>query len=133
MAPPPSTKSELNTFLKDERIVAFINYALLIFILPTFGITGLLAFLSASFCEDKASDWIKSHYEFQKRTFWLAIGPILLTLFVIAFMAHNHINQPYLGSGLILLCLLYMAGRCIMGFNHLLYHRPYPNPKTWTV
>lgn len=131
MAPPPSTKAQLDGFLKDPRILPFINYALLAMMVMSLGLTGVLVLIICTFVEDKAPDWIKDHYEFQKRTFWLGIGPILLTAGTWMVLARV-LPQPVL-IALLMLTLILIIGRCIIGFNHLLYHRAYPNPKTWTV
>lgn len=130
-SPSPGTGKQIKAFLADPRIVPFINYALLLFMVMTVGMTGVLALIIATFAEDKAPDWIKSHYEFQRRTFWVGIGPILVTTLV--FMLFSHVAPQPVLMALIFVSLLVVVGRCIMGFNHLLYHRPYPNPKTWTV
>ena len=131
MAPPPSTKAQLDHFLKDPRIIVFINYALLMLMVMTLGMTGVLALVICTFVEDNAPDWIKRHYDFQKRTFWLGIVPILATAAAWIVFARI-LPQPVL-IALVLLSLFMIVGRCIMGFNHLLYHRAYPNPKSWTV
>ena len=133
MTTTPSTKAQLQGFLADPRIVPFLNYALLIFMLVSFGLTGVVVLIISTFAEEKAPEWIKSHYEFQKRTFWVGIGPVLITDAVTAFMARHGINQVNVVAALVILTLIFIVGRCVMGFNHLLYNRPYPNPKTWTI
>ncbi|MFT4076723.1 MAG: hypothetical protein QM647_14460 [Asticcacaulis sp.] len=123
-------------FLQDVRLVAFLNYALLLFTVMTFGLTALIAMLIANFAEDKGPDWIKTHYEFQKRTFWYGIGPVLASAVVYTFVQRHGITQPVITTvmlGLVLLTLAYTVGRAIMGFNHILHDRPIPNPKTWLV
>jgi uncharacterized membrane protein len=133
MAPPPSTKTQLDSFLKDPRIFPFFNYALLFFMVVTFGATGILALLIANFREDKAPDWIKTHYEFQKRTFWLSIVPILACAIAAIYLKGHGIQNQTVTFALVVLPLLYVAGRCITGFNHLLYNRAYPTPKGWMI
>jgi uncharacterized membrane protein len=126
-----TTGSQLKSFLADPRIVAFLNYALLIFMPLTYGLTGIVVLLISTFVEDKAADWIKTHYEFQKRTFWLGILPILAT--VIVTIRFAQVLPKPVTPALVILTLILVAGRCVMGFNHLFYNRAYPNPKTWTV
>ncbi len=123
--PAPTPQS----FLADPRMMPFLNYLLLFLMVLTFGMTGVLALLIASFREDDAPDWLKSHYEFQRRTFWLGVAPIIACLVVVTVLR----TQGILSLALVLVPLIYLSGRCVTGFNHLLYNRPYPNPKSWTV
>ena len=134
--PAETTLSGLKAFLADPRLTAYLNYLLILFTIMTFGLTALLAMLVANFAEDKAPDWIKGHYQFQKRTFWYGIGPVLLNAVAYTFVQKNHITAPVITTLMLLLllfCLGYTVGRAVMGFNHLLYFRPLPNPGTWLV
>lgn len=127
--PAPSPQS----FLTDPRKVLFLNYLLLFLMVLTCGLTGIIALLIASFREDDAPDWLKTHYEFQRRTFWLGVIP-LIACFAVGFALRiQGINNQILSLALVLIPLIYLTGRCVMGFNHLLYNRPYPNPKSWMV
>lgn len=123
--PAPTPQS----FLADPRKVPFLNYLLLFLMVLTFGMTGVIALLIASFREDDAPDWLKSHYAFQRRTFWLGVVPIIACLVAVTVLR----TQGILSLALVLVPLIYLSGRCVTGFNHLLYNRPYPNPKSWTV
>ncbi|MGN6422562.1 MAG: hypothetical protein ACTHLA_04540 [Asticcacaulis sp.] len=126
----------IKSFASDARLPAFLNYILIFFMVLTFGLTGVLALLMASFAEDKAPDWIKSHYQFQVRSFWFAIVPVVLSAALYTVVQKHGVTSPTVNIvmlGLVLICLGYTVGRAIMGFNHLLYFRPLPNPKTWLV
>ena len=123
--PAPTPQS----FLADPRKVPFLNYLLLFLMVLTFGMTGVIALLIASFREDDAPDWLKSHYAFQRRTFWLGVVPIIACLVAVTVLR----TQGILSLALVLVPLIYLSGRCVTGFNHLLYNRPDPNPKSWTV
>ena len=127
----PTTGAQLKAFLADPRIVPFVNYALLLFMLPSLGMTGVLVLIVATFTEDKAPDWIKTHYEFQKRTFWVGIGPTLIT--ALSSTVLRSVIPAAVAYAIMIVSLVFIVGRLVMGFNHLLYRRPYPNPKTWTV
>jgi uncharacterized membrane protein len=123
-------------FMNDARLVAFLNYALLMFTVMTFGLTSLIAMLIANFAEDKGPDWIRSHYEYQKRSFWYGIGPVLICAVAYTFVQRHGINNPVITTvmlGVVLLTLGYTVGRAIMGFNHIMHDRPIPNPKAWLV
>lgn len=135
MTAKPTAGSLLKTFLADVRLLAFLNYVLLFFTTMTFGLSAMIVMLIASFAEDKAPEWLKGHYEFQKRTFWYSILPVLLTAVLYTFTQRHAINGPitFVMLGFVLLCLAYTVGRAITGFNHLLYGRPVPNSKGWLV
>lgn len=129
------TGAELKAFVADPRLVAFFTYLLLFFTTMTFGLSALIVMLIANFVEDKAPEWLKGHYEFQKRTFWYSILPVLLTAVIYTFAQRHAVSAPVsaIMMGLVLLCLAYTVGRAIVGFNHLLYSRPIPNSKSWLV
>lgn len=125
--------SAAKSFFSDPRLILFINYLLLFLMVLSFGMTGVIVLLIATFLEDKAPDWLKSHYEFQKRTFWLGVIPLIACFFLAIILRGQGISHPILSLALVLVPLIYLAGRCAMGFNHLLYNRPYPAPKSWLV
>ena len=134
-APKGSTLSDLVGFLKDDRVVPVLNYALLFFMVMTVGFTGVLALIVANFAQDKAPDWIKGHYEFQVRTFWIAIMPVLLSSAFYLFVQRNHLTgvMAVVAVCSIVICLGYTAGRSVVGFNHVFNQRPYPKPAALVV
>lgn len=123
--------SAYQSFLADPRKMLFLNYLLLFLMVLTFGMTGVIAFLIASFREDDAPEWLKSHYAFQRRTFWLGVVPIIACFVAEIVLRGQGISNPIVSLVLVLIPLIYLTGRCVTGFNHLLYNRPYPNPKNW--
>lgn len=129
-APHTQKPNPFKAFLTDVRLVPILNYSLVFFMVLTMGISGIIALLVAKFAEDKAPDWIKTHYEFQKRTFWIGIVPVLL---VYVAMLRLHITSQQVMLALIAIPLIYTAGRAVMGFNHLFYERPVPNPKALLI
>ncbi|ESQ74361.1 hypothetical protein [Asticcacaulis sp. AC402] len=134
MTQPPAQTSELKTFLADGRGMAMLIYSLLFFMTLTLGLTGILALIIATFADsDKTPPWIKTHYQFQVRTFWIGIVPTFLTFFASQYLIKVVQVQPIYMFLVVMPVLAWVAGRCAMGFNHLLYRRPYPNPKSWLV
>ncbi len=131
--PSPQDKATLKSVINDPRAIPFLNYLLLFLMVMTLGATGILALLIATFREDNAADWLKSHYEFQKRTFWLGVGPVIACTALGIFLHRHGFDQQMVMFALVAIPLLYVTGRCITGFNHLLYSRAYPNPKGWMV
>lgn len=146
MTKPASTASQLATFLADGRGMAMLIYALLFFMVLTFGLTGILALILTTFADsDKTPDWIKSHYQFQARTFWIGIAPTLVMIIIfmlfmpaiIAGLVRAGISEEAVKISATFLTVMpvlgWVAARCVMGFNHLFHNRAYPNPKAWLV
>ncbi len=134
-AKPPVTNPKITATLKgvvaDARLVPMLNYLFLFLMVMFIGVTGIVALLVANFREDNAPDWLKSHYEFQKRTFWIGIGPTLAAYAIMMPILHLTDERAIL---LILAGpLAYTAGRAAFGFNHLFHGRPMPNPKAWII
>ncbi|MBW8882762.1 MAG: hypothetical protein JF615_15480 [Asticcacaulis sp.] len=138
----PAKTSQLATFLADGRGMAMLIYALLFFMMMSFGATGILALILTTFADsDTTPEWIRSHYRFQARTFWIGIVPTLLVMVlyltvVPALMASfgNNEGAKIAVTFLTVMPVLgWVAARCAMGFNHLFHSRPYPNPKAWLV
>ena len=144
--PVTTTRAQLAAFLADGRGMAMLIYALLFFMVLTMGVTGIVALILATFADsDKTPDWIRSHYQFQVRTFWIGIVPTLAIIFLfllvvpalIGALARIGVSVEVAKIAVTFLTVMpvlgWAAARCSMGFNHLLYHRPYPNPKAWLV
>ena len=133
-AKPPVTTNKITATLKgvvsDTRLVPMLNYLLVFVMVMTLGLSGILALLIANFREEKAPDWLKTHYEFQKRTFWIGIVPVLIVFFAVLRL---HLNDQRIMLVLLAIPLAYTAGRAVLGFNHLFYERPVPNPKAWII
>jgi uncharacterized membrane protein len=107
----------------DERQLAMIVYGayLLGLILWPLGVAGLvLAYVN----RDAAPDWLKTHYTFQIRTFWITF----LYFFLSAVLCVVLIGFPLLVATAVLFVV-----RCALGLNFLLKHEPYPRPETWTT
>ena len=131
-AKPPVSNPKITATLKgvvtDNRLVPMLNYFFIFLMVMTLGLSGILALLVANFREEKAPDWLKTHYEFQKRTFWIGIVPVLIVAFAILRL---HLSDERIVLVLLILPLAYTAGRAALGFNHLFHERPVPNPKAW--
>ena len=135
-AKPPATNkpikptATLKSIVTDNRLVPMFNYFLIFLMVMTLGLSGIFALLIANFREEKAADWLKTHYEFQKRTFWIGIVPVLLVFFALLRL---HLTDQRLMLVLLAIPLAYTAGRAVLGFNHLFYQRAIPNPKAWII
>lgn len=109
--------------LQDDKTLPGAVYALHIAGALT-GVTCLIGAVIAYVSRKDAPEWLASHYEFQIRTFWLAllfwIGAALLT--------------P-VGIGIFLLPAVgvWLVVRGVVGLSNLLKGQPYPTPKNWML
>ena len=83
---------------------------------------GIIGVIIAYVNRGDAPEWLKSHYQFQIRTFW--IGLVLMLLGVFFWM---------MGIGLLILVfwIVWLVMRCVKGMKYLDQHQPHPNPTTW--
>ncbi len=87
-----------------------------------FGVTGIIGVIMAYVNKADSPDCVKSHYQFQIRTFWISI------LFAIIGM----ITMPIMIGMLVFLGLLiWYIMRCVKGMKYLGQEEPVPDPKTW--
>lgn len=87
-----------------------------------FGITGVVGVVMAYINRGDAPDWLKTHYRFQIRTFWIGglymlIG-VLLSAFIVGYL-------------ILLFWLIWLIVRCAKGMKYLDRHEAYPAPAGW--
>lgn len=117
--PPPAAAAAAS----DDKTMPIVVYALY---LASFvaGVTVIIGVVLAYLNKDAAPDWIKSHYQFQIRTFWISLiaGVIALPLCMI-------------GIGFVLMAAIcvWFAVRSIVGLVKLNNGEAYPNPQTWMI
>jgi uncharacterized membrane protein len=116
-APPPTSATS------DERQMALIIYILYL-VACAAGITAIIGVVMAYVSRPTAPDWLKSHYTFQIRTFWIG----LLYFFVSGLLCF-----VLIGFALIVVAFVWYIVRCAMGLSRLLRNEPYPTPESWTV
>ena len=87
-------------------------------IAPIVGV--ILAYLH----REEASPWLRTHYQFQIRTFWIGL------LFFVISVVGSYITI-YLGWPLLLLTLIWSLIRCVKGLIAIFDGAPYDNPETW--
>jgi uncharacterized membrane protein len=84
--------------------------------------TSLIGVIMAYVNKDDASEWLKSHYRFQIRTFWIGI-----LYFIIGF-----ITVPiFIGFAIWGFTVIWLAVRCVKGLKFLDAKQAHPNPTTW--
>ena len=122
MPPPTAPTPPPAAAASDERQIALAIYIL--YLIPfAFGVTHLVGLVLAYVNRDTAPDWLKSHYSFQIRTFWLG-----LLYFVIACIS----CLLLIGFVLVPLVIIWFIIRCALGLNHLMKNQAYPTPESWT-
>ena len=102
--------------------------ALIVYIcyLATFvvGVSGVVGLVLAYINRDTAADWLKSHYTFQIRTFWIGLAFSFVS-FVLCFLL--------IGFPLLFATFVWFVVRCALGIDKLLKREAYPNPASWIV
>lgn len=71
---------------------------------------------------EEAPDWLKTHYEFQIRTFWIMI------LYAIVC---GLLNLVVIGALLFIVPVIWWIVRCVNGLKYVSERAPYPNPQGW--
>ena len=99
------------------RIIYFLYLASILI-----GITAIAGLIMAYVNRDDAVDWLKSHYQFQIRTFW--IGAMYLFIGVL-------LSQFIIGLLVLLFFLLWLIVRCARGIKYLDRREAYPDPAGW--
>jgi uncharacterized membrane protein len=86
------------------------------------GLTTLIGVVMAYIYQDDAPDWLKTHYRFQIRTFWImllyAIICGLLTFLLIGVL-------------LFVVLAVWWIIRCVKGLKYLDQRVAYPKPDGW--
>lgn len=116
--------SDQSTSLVDPKAGSTANIIYILYLASlVVGITGLIGLVMAYLNQSQGPDWVRTHYRFQIRTFWIgllvAIVGGLTTIIIIGWL-------------IILLLLIWWIIRCVKGMQYLGRQQPHPNPTTWT-
>jgi len=87
-----------------------------------FGITGIVGVVMAYINKDDAPAWLKTHYQFQIRTFW--IGALYIFLGSI-------LSLILIGYFVILFWVVWLIIRSVKGIKALDAEIALENPKSW--
>jgi uncharacterized membrane protein len=87
-----------------------------------FGITGIIGVIIAYVNKTDAPEWLKSHYQFQIRTFW--IGALYLFFGTI-------LSMVIIGWFVLLFWVVWLIVRCVKGIKSLDSKVPHPDPTGW--
>jgi uncharacterized membrane protein len=86
------------------------------------GVTSIIGVVIAYINKSEAPEWLRSHYQFQIRTFWIA----LLFSFIGALT-----TAILIGLVILLFTLVWFIIRCIKGLQSLDKKEAHPDPTTW--
>ncbi|PKH29336.1 hypothetical protein [Shewanella sp. ALD9] len=87
-----------------------------------FGITGIIGVVMAYINKGDAPEWLKTHYQFQIRTFW--IGAIYIFLGSI-------LSLVIIGWFVFLFWAVWLIIRSLKGMKALELEKPIENPTGW--
>ncbi len=121
----------------EDRLLPAVVYGLYLLGLMN-GLTIFVGLIIAYANKDSAGPRMQSHYIFQVRTFWTAIGWWVIGLSLIVWGAIFSIilvGVPFLILGGLIFAVghIWFAARCIIGSVYLLRGHAYPRPRTWLV
>jgi uncharacterized membrane protein len=106
----------------DERQMAIIIYILYLAGFATGGMAPIVGLVLAYVNRDGAPEWLRSHYTWQIRTFWIGLLYIAVSI-PCAFIL--------IGFPMALAAAVWFIVRCALGINRLLKTEAYPTPESW--
>ncbi len=87
-----------------------------------FGITSLIGVVMAYINKDDAPEWLKSHYQFQIRTFWIGILYTFIGI-ILSFVL--------IGVLVLFFFVIWLIVRCVKGIKYLDQKEAPPDPTGW--
>ncbi|MBT0587475.1 DUF4870 family protein [Alteromonas oceanisediminis] len=105
----------------DTTSTARVAYILYLLGLVT-GVLGIIGVILAYINKDDAPDWLRSHYRFLIRTFWIGFLYLAISFLLMVVLI------GYLG---IFVWMLWLIIRCIKGLKALDQRRPVMNESSW--
>jgi uncharacterized membrane protein len=88
------------------------------------GITAIIGVVMAYMNRSAAPDWLKTHYTFQIRTFWISLLYTVIGV-VLIFVV--------IGFVILALALIWYVVRCVKGMQLLGQNQPIANPESWML
>lgn len=86
------------------------------------GVTSIIGVIMAYVYRGDAPDWLRSHYQFQIRTFWISVLIGVIAALTVIF---------FVGIVIIVAWLVWFIVRCAKGIKFVGRGEPFPNPKSW--
>jgi len=104
----------------DMAKIVYILYAVGFFV----GITWLIGVVIAYVYRSDAPDWLKGHFTFQIRTFWLGLAGVVIGGITAALVV---------GLLILLAVLVWAIARIVKGWKWLADGQPVPDPNSLLV
>lgn len=105
----------------DEQTLALVIYVL--YLIPI-GITHIVGLIMAYVARDTAPEWLRSHYTFQIRTFWIGL---------LYFCIAGVLCVALIGFVLLPIVAVWFIVRCALGLVRLSRREAYLNARSWTI
>lgn len=86
------------------------------------GVTSIVGVIMAYVYRGEAPDWLRSHYRFQIRTFWIGLLYVVLGMLL---------SVVLIGFLLLLFWLIWLILRCVKGMQQLERREPITDIETW--
>ncbi len=85
------------------------------------GLTAVVGVVLAYMNRSEAAGWVRSHYDFQIKTFWLSF---------VWFIVGTLLTFVLIGWAVFLVWYVWVITRCISGLNRLGKGEPHPDPRS---
>jgi uncharacterized membrane protein len=86
------------------------------------GVTSIVGVIMAYVYRGEAPEWLRSHYRFQIRTFWIGLLYVVLGMLL---------SVVLIGFLLLLFWLIWLILRCVKGMQQLERREPIADIETW--
>lgn len=131
------SQTETTVVTTEDRVLPAVVYGLHLLGLVN-GLTILVGLVVAYINLDKAGPRMRTHYDFQIRTFWIGLAIFLslgLLIGISAVLSLVLIGIPFLMLFLFLWGAVgvWFAVRCIIGLVYVSQDQAYPRPNTWLI
>lgn len=125
MAEPPANLPEDVAFAEPQQSggTGAVKVVYLLYLCSLLlGVTAIIGVVVAYIYDGDGPEWLRSHYRFQIRTFW--IGLLFVTICVVTSLI-------LIGYFLGFVLALWLIVRCVRGLKYASQGSPYPNPASW--
>jgi uncharacterized membrane protein len=131
--PPPSSAATA-----DERTLPIVAYALYLAGFLTGGLTPIIGVIIAHASKDNGSAFVRSHYQFLIRTFWITVlalvaGSAAMAVGVVLSIILIGVPIVMVAGLFLAVVVIWFAVRSVVGLVYAVQSQPYPNPETWMV
>lgn len=120
---PPSAPRETDKWLEpgpDNMTVIYVLY-LAAFVV---GITGIVGVVLAYMGRDKTSGWLRTHYDWAIRTFWIGMLYSVISAVLVVVL---------IGLPMLLAVAIFVIVRVVIGWQKLAKGEPITNPQSWLI